>query len=132
MPKLISYTKGSLIYFENDKDDRIFVLQKGMVVLTSSDVETGEPVVEYAREGEFFGVKSAFGRFPREETATVVVDSQVIAMSVAEFEQLFSSNKQIIMKMLRVFSNQLRILIINMTTQSLVQSKELFVVTKVK
>lgn len=108
MPKLISYTKGSLIYFENDKDDRIFVLQKGMVVLTSSDVETGEPVVEYAREGEFFGVKSAFGRFPREETATVVVDSQVIAMSVAEFEQLFSSNKQIIMKMLRVFSNQLR------------------------
>lgn len=108
MPKLISYTKGSIIYFENDKDDRIFILQKGMVVLTSSDVATGEPVVEHAREGEFFGVKSAFGRFPREETATVVVDSQVISMSVAEFEQLFSSNKQIIMKMLRVFSNQLR------------------------
>lgn len=108
MPKLISYTKGSIIYFENDKDDRIFILQKGMVVLSSSDVETGEPVIEYAREGEFFGVKSAFGRFPREETATVVVDSQTIAMSVAEFEQLFSSNKQIIMKMLRVFSNQLR------------------------
>lgn len=108
MPKLISYTKGSIIYFENDKDDRIFILQKGMVVLSSSDVETGEPVIEYAREGEFFGVKSAFGRFPREETATVVVDSQAIAMSVAEFEQLFSSNKQIIMKMLRVFSNQLR------------------------
>ena len=106
MPKLISYTKGSLIYFENDKDDRIFILQKGMVVLTSSDVETGEPVVEYAREGEFFGVKSAFGRFPREETATVVVDSQVIAMSVAEFEQLFSSNKQIIMKMLIISTNR--------------------------
>ena len=42
------------------------------------------------------------------ETATVVADAQVIAMSVAEFEQQFSSNKQIIMKMLRVFSNQLR------------------------
>ena len=108
MPKIVSYTKGSIIYFEDDKDDRIFILQKGMVVLSSTDVETGEPVTEYAREGEFFGVKSAFGRFPREETATVVVDSQVIAMSVTEFEQLFSSNKQIIMKMLRVFSNQLR------------------------
>lgn len=108
MPKIVSYTKGSIIYFEDDKDDRIFILQKGMVVLSSTDVETGEPVTEYAREGEFFGVKSAFGRFPREETATVVADSQVIVLSVAEFERLFSSNKQIIMKMLRVFSNQLR------------------------
>ena len=108
MPKKIAFAKGSIIYFEEDKDDRIFILQKGLVVLSSTDVETGAPVTEYAREGEFFGVKSAFGRFPREETATVVADSQVIAMSVAEFEQLFSSNKQIIMKMLRVFSNQLR------------------------
>ena len=108
MPKKIAYAKGSIIYFEEDKDDRIFILQKGLIVLSSTDVETGEPVTEYAREGEFFGVKSAFGRFPREETATVVADSLVIAMSVAEFEQLFSSNKQIIMKMLRVFSNQLR------------------------
>ena len=108
MPKKIAFAKGSIIYFEEDKDDRIFILQKGLVVLSSTDVETGAPVTEYAREGEFFGVKSAFGRFPREETATVVADSLVIAMSVAEFEQLFSSNKQIIMKMLRVFSNQLR------------------------
>lgn len=108
MPKKIAYAKGSIIYFEEDKDDRIFILQKGLIVLSSTDVETGAPVTEYAREGEFFGVKSAFGRFPREETATVVADSLVIAMSVAEFEQLFSSNKQIIMKMLRVFSNQLR------------------------
>lgn len=108
MPKKIAYAKGSIIYFEEDKDDRIFILQKGLIVLSSTDVETGAPVTEYAREGEFFGVKSAFGRFPREETATVVADSLVIAMTVAEFEQLFSSNKQIIMKMLRVFSNQLR------------------------
>lgn len=108
MPKKITYAKGSIIYFEEDKDDRIFILQKGLVVLSSTDVETKSPVTEYAKEGEFFGVKSAFGRFPREETATVVADAQVIAMSVAEFEQLFSSNKQIIMKMLRVFSNQLR------------------------
>lgn len=110
MPKLISYAKGSIIYFENDKDDRIFILQKGMVTLGSTDVETGSCVMEYVKEGEFFGVKSAFGRFPREETASVVADSQVIAMSVTEFEQLFSSNKQIIMKMLRVFSNQLRLI----------------------
>ena len=108
MPRAVQYTKGSIIYFSGDKDERIFILQKGVIFLTSTDIETGAPVTEYIREGEFFGVKSAFGHFPREETATVVTDSITISMTVAEFENLFSSNKQIIMKMLRVFSNQLR------------------------
>ena len=100
MPKAMSYTKGSIIYFSGDKDERIFILQKGFIVLTSTEAETGQTVTEYVKEGEFFGVKSALGRFPRDETATVAVDSRVISMSVPEFEQLFSSNKQVIMKML--------------------------------
>ena len=110
MPRAIQYTKGSIIYFSGDKDERVFILQKGLVILTSTDIETGSPVTEHIREGEFFGVKSAFGHFPREETATVVSDTVTICMTVQEFETLFSSNKQIIMKMLRVFSNQLRLI----------------------
>ena len=108
MPKAMQYSKGSVIYFSGDKDERIFILQKGMILLTSTDIETGAPATEYIREGEFFGVKSALGHFPREESATVFTDSICISMSVQEFENLFSSNKQIIMKMLKVFSNQLR------------------------
>lgn len=108
MPKAMQYSKGSVIYFSGDKDERIFILQKGMILLTTTDIETGAPVTEYIREGEFFGVKSALGHFPREEIATVFTDSICISMSVQEFENLFSSNKQIIMKMLKVFSNQLR------------------------
>ncbi|MBQ0167267.1 MAG: Crp/Fnr family transcriptional regulator [Treponema sp.] len=108
MPRAVTYAKGSIIYFSGDKDERIFILQKGIVVLSSVDIETGAKITEQVREGEFFGVKSAFGHFPREETATVLADSMTISMSVQEFEALFSSNKMIIMKMLRVFSNQLR------------------------
>jgi CRP/FNR family transcriptional regulator, cyclic AMP receptor protein len=108
MPKTVQYSKGSIIYFSGDRDERVFILQQGLVILTSSDIETNVPVTEQIRNGEFFGVKSALGHFPREETATVLVDSTIIVMTVAEFEKLFSSNKQIIMKMLRVFSNQLR------------------------
>ncbi|MDI9386809.1 MAG: cyclic nucleotide-binding domain-containing protein, partial [Spirochaetota bacterium] len=56
MPKAMNYTKGSIIYFSGDKDDRIFILQKGSVILTSIDIETNVPVTEYIRQGEFFGV----------------------------------------------------------------------------
>lgn len=108
MPKVTQYSKGSIPYFAGDRDDRIFILQKGILLLSSQDIETGKTVTEQVKSGEFFGVKSALGHFPREETATVLSESSVVVLSVQEFETLFSGNKQIILKMLRVFSGQLR------------------------
>lgn len=122
MPKAMQYSKGSVVYFEGDKDDRIFILQKGNIVLSSIDIETGKEIAESVREGEFFGVKSALGHFPREETVRVLTDSHTIAMTVAEFEKLFSSNKAIISKMLQVFSAQLRT--IHHKTSSILNSTE--------
>ena len=108
MPKAMQYTKGSIIYFEGDHDERIFIMQQGAVLLTSTDIESGQPVAEQVKSGEFFGVKSALGHFRREETATALVPTVAVALTIQEFEILFSNNKVLIMKMLRVFSNQLR------------------------
>src|SRR5574344_1736894 len=108
MPKAVQYTKGSIIYFAGDRDERVFILQQGVVILSSTDIESGTMVTEQIKNGEFFGVKSSLGHFPREETATVLTDTIVISMTVQEFEKVFSSNQQVILKMLRVFSNQLR------------------------
>jgi ABC-type amino acid transport substrate-binding protein len=65
-------------------------------------------VRDLIKMGEFFGVKSALGRYMREETAIVLQDSAVMVFSVPEFEQVASKNTRIIAKMLTVFSNQLR------------------------
>ncbi|MDE7292344.1 MAG: cyclic nucleotide-binding domain-containing protein [Treponemataceae bacterium] len=108
MLKTVQYNKGSIIYFENDIDERIFILQKGVVILSSIDIETGGTNTVQLATGEFFGAKSALGHFPREETATVLQDAIVISMTVQEFEQIFSNNKKVVYKMLRVFSGQLR------------------------
>ncbi len=108
MPKAIQYNKGSIIYFENDRDDRIFILQKGSIILTTTNQDTGAAEAQQISNGEFFGVKSALGHFPREETATVLQDTIAISMTVPEFENIFSNNKQVVYKMLRVFSGQLR------------------------
>lgn len=104
----MQYNKGAIIYFAGDHDERVFILQKGCVVISSTDIESNLPVTEQIKNGEFFGVKSALGHFPREETATVLMDSVCISLTVQEFENIFSSNKALILKMLRVFSNQLR------------------------
>jgi CRP-like cAMP-binding protein len=122
MPKAVQYKPNSVIYFAGDVDDRIFLLQRGRIALTSTDIETGKQVTEYIKEGEFFGVKSALGHFPREESVMVLTDSIVLAFSTPEFDTFVQSNIRIIMKMLKVFSNQLRH--IHRQIESLLHSEE--------
>lgn len=104
----MTYKPGSVIYFRGDTGDKIYVLKNGRIMLTSEDIETGEEIQERVGVGEFFGVKSAFGKYPREENAQVLAQSDVIIFSVPEFEQYAGANTRVVLKMLKVFSTQLR------------------------
>ena len=103
-----TYKPGSIIYFEGDKSDYIYILKSGKVVLTSIKLDTGEEVKEEVRQGEFFGVKSSLGKYPREETAQTTGNTMVLVLMPADFERLVLKNSSVVRKMLRVFSNQLR------------------------
>jgi CRP-like cAMP-binding protein len=107
-PKSIQFKANSIIYFQGDLNEKIYILKSGRVSLKSTDIETGQEIQDMIQMGEFFGVRSALGKYPREETAIVLTPSVVIEFSVPEFEQLSAQNTRIIMKMLKVFSNQLR------------------------
>ncbi len=108
MPKAVSYKTNSIVYFKGDINEKIYILNNGRVSLNYNDIETGQEMHDLIRTGEFFGVKSAIGKYPREETAVVLQDSSMIAFSVSEFEQIVLQNTRIMIKMLKVFSNQLR------------------------
>ncbi|TFG83839.1 MAG: cyclic nucleotide-binding domain-containing protein [Spirochaetales bacterium] len=108
MPKIGTYRANSVIYFQGDQGDKVFVLQSGRVSLNYNDIETGKDIHEVIQTGEFFGVKSAMGRYPREENAVVLQDAAILVFTAPEFEQFAASNIRIIIKMLKVFSNQLR------------------------
>jgi TolA-binding protein len=116
-----NYKHGSIIYFEGDRSDVIYILKAGKVILTSIKIDTGEELKENIKLGEFFGVKSAIGRYPREETAQTVGDTMVLVVSRADFEKMMIKNVSMVTKMLRVFSNQLR-RITNMQREILGQS----------
>ena len=102
------YKSGSIIYFENDKSEYIYILKSGRVLLTYTKIDTGEEIKEDVRQGEFFGVKSALGKYPREETAQTIGETVVLVLTLADFERLILKNVNVVRKMLRVFSNQLR------------------------
>ena len=108
MPKPAQYRSGSVIYFQGDPADKIYILQTGKVSLVYQDIETGADVKDPVQPGEFFGVKSALGRYTREENAYALSDTTVMIFTVPEFEAMAMANSRIIMKMLKVFSNQMR------------------------
>lgn len=108
MPQPFQFRLGSLIYFQGDAADKVFILQKGKVSLVYQNMETGEDVRDQVQPGEFFGVKSALGRYPREENAIALADSTILAFTVPEFETLAMANTRIIMRILTVFSKQMR------------------------
>ncbi len=121
-PKSMQYKANSIIFFKGDMSDRVYLLNAGKVTLNYLDIETGSEIHDLIKTGEFFGVKSALGRYPREETAQVLNDTTVIAFTVPEFEQLAMQNTRIIMKMLKVFSNQLRE--VHKQVQNLISTEE--------
>lgn len=108
MPKARNYNGGSIVYFQGDMGSDVYILQKGRVSLISTALESGEEVKEEVKLGEFFGVKSSLGGYPREETAQVYGNTSVIVFTAQEFEQYSLKNTRLIMTMLRVFSKQLR------------------------
>jgi tetratricopeptide (TPR) repeat protein len=105
-----SYKSGSIVYMEGDKSDNIYILKAGRVILTTRKVEdkVWVEVKENVKPGEFFGVKSAVGKYPRDETAQTFGETTVLVLSLADFERLILKNISVVKKMLRVFSNQLR------------------------
>jgi TolA-binding protein len=121
-PKAVQYKANSIIYFKGDSSERVYILKSGKVSLKTNDIETGQEIQDMIQTGEFFGVKSALGKYPREETAIVLQKSHVVVFTVPEFEQLSMQNTRIIMKMLKVFSNQLRR--IHKKVQTLLSSEE--------
>ena len=109
MPGILrNYKAGSIIYFVGDIGDNIYVLKSGAVSLIYHSIDTGEEVRDTIKNGEFFGVKSALAKRPREETALVIKPSQVLVLTTAEFELLVTKSASVIQNFLRVFSNQLR------------------------
>jgi len=108
MPKPAQFRSGSLIYFKGDPADKIYILQTGKVSLVYQDIETGADVRDPVQPGEFFGVKSALGKYTREENAVALADTSVMIFTVPEFEAVAMANSRIVMKMLKVFSNQMR------------------------
>lgn len=108
MPVERKYTQGSIIYFDHERGDSIFILKSGRVDLSFIQPESGEKIVKTLSQGEFFGLKSAIINHTRDEIAEAVTDALAIEFKIPDFESYVSKNVELMKRLLRVLSNQLR------------------------
>jgi CRP-like cAMP-binding protein len=108
MPVERKYTQGSIIYFDHERGDSIYILKSGRVDLSFIQPESGEKIVKPLSQGEFFGLKSAIINHTRDEIAEAVTEALTIEFKIPEFETYVSKNVELMKRLLRVLSNQLR------------------------
>lgn len=102
------YNAGSIIYFVGDDPEYIYILKKGSAQSIFTSIDTGLEARREITLGEFFGMKSLLAGVAQEETIQCLTNCTVIFITPKEFEVLSCKNVQIIVKMMKVFSNQLR------------------------
>ncbi len=107
-PRIKKFTANSIIYFEGDVDNNIYILKKGQVVLKYTPPDSFKEKSYKVAGGEFFGLKSAVGNYVREETAHCLTDVTTVILDENEFIQFISKDINLLSKILKVLSRELR------------------------
>lgn len=103
-----SYPKNSVIVFEDDPGDALFVVVSGQVkvVLTAED---GREVILSVRDaGDFFGEMSLIETEPRSAHVIAMEDARLLVLRREDFQKCLGEIPQIAVGLLRAMCRRLR------------------------
>ena len=103
-----TFARGTRIYSEGDQGDVAYVVQSGVVELTT--LEAGEPVrLDLLAKGQLFGEMSLIDNANRSATATALEDTVLTVISREQFEERLNSTEPMLRMLLRVFIARYRL-----------------------
>ncbi len=109
--KIANYPAGAFIVVAGQKNAQsFFIIRQGKVRLTEEVVIPGYDPVQILSTGDFFGVVACMSGHPYLETAQAISPSSVIVVHKDEFGILIQKNAPIAMKIIRYFSQKLRLI----------------------
>lgn len=102
------YRKNSIIFFEGDPGEAVYLIKSGQVKVTKSSEEGGEQILHLLGEGEIFAEVVLFdgGTFPA--TAQAVADCQLGMVRNVDMEIFVRKNPEVALKLLKIMSHRLR------------------------
>lgn len=116
MPQINRFKKNTVLYLTGDAPDGIYLIKQGNIMLSSVATASGvgkhseskEPNKKLVHKGEFFGLFSSLGGYPRQEDAVAYTNVEVLVFNELEFEQLVGKTPKLALQLMRLLSKELR------------------------
>ena len=103
-----SYPKGSVILFEDDPGDALYLVVSGQVKVVLIGEDGREVILSVLGEGSFFGEMSLLDDEPRSAHVIAMEDSVVLALRREDFRARLRSSPEVAIVLLKELSRRLR------------------------
>lgn len=103
-----SYPKNSVILFEDDPGDALYVVGSGQVKVVLIGEDGREVILSVLGEGEFFGEMALIDDEPRSAHVIAMEDSTLVVLRREDFQPILNSTAAIAIALLRELSRRLR------------------------
>jgi CRP/FNR family cyclic AMP-dependent transcriptional regulator len=102
------YPKNSVILFEDDPGDALYVVRAGQVKVVLIGEDGREVILSVLTDGDFFGEMSLIDDEPRSAHVIAMKDSQLLVLRREDFQARLEAQPKIALKLLRVLVQRLR------------------------
>jgi CRP-like cAMP-binding protein len=101
-----TYPKNTMLFCENEPGDELFIIQKGSVKITKIQ-ENKEVLLAVLKAGDIFGEMALLESKPRSASAIAYEDCTVMAVTRANFQQMVSSQPQMIARLTTLLAERI-------------------------
>ncbi|MGB7211639.1 MAG: Crp/Fnr family transcriptional regulator [Gemmatimonadales bacterium] len=103
-----AYPKGSVILFEDDPGDALYIVGAGQVKVVLIGEDGREVILSVLGQGSFFGELALLDNEPRSAHVIAMEDSSVLALRREDFQARLRSSPEVAIALLRELSSRLR------------------------
>jgi len=103
-----AYPKNSVILFEDDPGDALFVVATGQVKVVLIGEDGREVILSVLGEGQFFGEMSLIDDEPRSAHVIAMEDSNLVVLRREDFESILLQTPLIAVALLKELTRRLR------------------------
>lgn len=102
------YPKNSVILFEDDPGDALYIVSAGQVKVVLIGEDGREVILSVLGDGDFFGEMALIDDEPRSAHVIAMRDSRLLVLRRDDFQQQIQQHPSIALKVLKVMVQRLR------------------------
>ena len=99
------FKKKQVIYTEGNHPHRLYFIESGRVKTFKANDDGKELIIGLYGEGEFLGYTSLLEGTQYKESAEAIEDCQIASIPKNEFDELLSSNREVLKKFVELLAN---------------------------